>query len=145
MADQPQSYANHTRYHPPYHYFTVPTTMIYLIWSVQRLLANPGADTGYALVGALAIFGAASVARLSPLRAQDRLIRLEERLRLTRLLPADLQPQIEALRPGHLVALRFASDAEVEGLVRKVLANPAMTSKEIKQQIRDWRPDHFRV
>jgi hypothetical protein len=85
------------------------------------------------------------VARLSPLRAQDRLIRLEERLRLARLLPADLQPQIEALRPAHLVALRFASDDEVEGLVRKVLANPAMTTKEIKQQITRWRPDHFRV
>jgi hypothetical protein len=119
--------------------------VLYLGWSVQRLLASPGADTAYALVGALAIFGAASVARLSPLRAQDRLIRLEERLRLARLLPVDLQPQIEALRPAHLVALRFASDDEVEGLVRKVLANPAMTTKEIKQQITRWRPDHFRV
>ncbi|MBU6367163.1 MAG: hypothetical protein KJT01_13205 [Gemmatimonadetes bacterium] len=145
MADQPQSFANHTRFHPPYHFFTVPATLVYLIWTVQRLVANPGADTAYALVGALAIFGAGSVARLSPLRAQDRLIRLEERLRLARLLPADLQPKIETLRPSHLVALRFASDAEVEGLVRKVLANPAMTTKEIKQQIRDWRPDHFRV
>jgi hypothetical protein len=145
MADQPQSYANHTRFHPPFHFFTVPATVIYLFWSVQRLVATPGADTAYALVGALALFGAASVARLSPLRAQDRLIRLEERLRLARLLPADLQPQIDTLRPAHLIALRFASDAEVEGLVRKVLANPSMTAKEIKQQVRSWRADHFRV
>ena len=145
MADQPQNFANHTRFHPPFHFFTVPATVVYRFWSVQRLIANPGADTAYALVGALAIFGATYGLIRHTRFGQDRLIRLEERLRLARLLPAELQPQIETLRPSHLVALRFASDAEVEGLVRKVLANPAMTTKEIKQQVTHWRADHFRV
>jgi hypothetical protein len=98
------------------------------------------------LVGALAMFGVVSVSRLSPLRAQDRIIRLEEQLRYQRLLPAALAEQaMAAFSPRHYIALRFASDAELAGLVEKVIANPAMKGKEIKQQIRNWRADYFRL
>lgn len=140
-----QTFANHTQFTPGYHYVTAPLGLIFLGWSVQRLLANPGMDTAYMLVGALALNGAITMLRLSALRVQDRVIRLEERLRLARVLPADLQPHIESLRPSHLIALRFADDAEVADLVRKVLAEPGITPKAIKQQVRHWRADHFRA
>jgi hypothetical protein len=146
MADKPQSFANHGRFMPMFHFFTTPLSLIYVIWSVRRLIANPGADTIYMLIGALALFGAASVARLSPLRAQDRLIRLEEQLRYARLLPADLAARAHAaFAPRHYIALRFASDAELSTMVEMVIKNPALTGKEIKSQIKTWRPDHFRV
>jgi hypothetical protein len=145
MSQPTQSAASHAQWTPAYHYFTSPLAGIFLIWSIKRLISNPNVDTAYFMVGALALAGVVAVVRLSPVRNQDRLIRLEERLRLARILPADLQPRIEEIGTRHLIALRFASDAEVTDLVRKVLANPGMTPKEIKQQIKNWRPDFFRV
>jgi hypothetical protein len=146
MAPSGQSYSNHTQFNPAYHYFTSPISLIYLVWTVKRLIANPGNDTAYALVGALAITGLVAVARLSPLRVQDRLIRLEEQLRYTKLLPADVAAKAEStFSPRHYIALRFASDAELPELVNKVLANPAMTQKEIKQAVKNWRGDYFRA
>ena len=145
MAAESQNFSNHTQFTPIYHYFTSPVALVYLIWAIKRTISNPNLDTAFALVGALAIMGLVAVARLSPLRVQDRVIRLEERLRLAQLLPADLQSRINELTPRHLVALRFAGDDEVTELVRKVLANPAMSQKEIKQAVKHWRADHFRA
>lgn len=146
MADQTQSFANHGQYVPMYHFVTSPLALIYVGWSIKRLIANPGADTAYMLVGALALFGVVAVARLSPLRAQDRLIRLEEQLRYARVLPADLAARAQAaFSPRHYIALRFASDTELASMVEIVIKNPALTGKEIKAQIKTWRPDHFRV
>lgn len=146
MAPSGQSYSNHTQFTPIYHYFTSPISLIYLVWTVKRLIANPGNDTAYALVGALAITGLVAVSRLSPLRVQDRLIRLEEQLRYSKLLPADVVAKTEStFSPRHYIALRFASDAELPELVNKVLANPGMKQKEIKQAIRNWRGDYFRA
>jgi Family of unknown function (DUF6526) len=140
-----QNFSNHAQMVPGYHYVTSPLSLIYVVWSIARLVRDPGAETAYSLVGALALFGAVAYARLSALRAQDRTIRLEERLRYTRILPADLQSRIEEIRPSHLIALRFSSDAEAPELVRKVLANPEMKPKEIKQSIKQWRADYLRV
>jgi len=146
MADKTQSFANHGQYVPMYHFFTSPLALIFVIWSVQRLITNPGADTAYMVVGALALFGVVAVSRLSPLRAQDRLIRLEEQLRYARLLPADLAARAQAaFSPRHYIALRFASDAELASMVETVIKNPALTGKEIKSKIKTWRPDTFRV
>ena len=145
MASTSQTYANHAQYTPGYHFFASPLGLIFLIWSVKRFISNPGADTGYLLVGALAIAGAIAMLRLGHLRVQDRVIRLEERLRFERILPDDLKARIPELRVSHLIALRFASDEEVGDLVRKVLADPSITPKAIKQQIRNWRPDTFRA
>ncbi len=144
-TDSGQSFTNHAQMTPGYHYLTSPLGLIYVIWSIKRLISSPGEDTAFATVGAVALFGAIAYARLSPLRAQDRIIRLEERLRLGRILPADLQPRMEELRPSHLIAIRFASDAEVPELVRTALANPTITAKELKAQIRQWKADYFRV
>jgi len=76
---------------------------------------------------------------------QDRVIRLEERLRMRQLLPADMQPQIDALSARQMVALRFASDAELADLVREVTAGKLTTSKDIKQRVKNWRPDWLRA
>ena len=74
MADKTQTFANHGQYLPMFHFFASPLALIFVVWSVTRLFANPSFDTAYMLVGSLALFGAVAVARLSPLRAQDRLI-----------------------------------------------------------------------
>lgn len=144
-SETPQSFANHAQMVPGYHYVTGPLTMIYLVWSLTRLFAQRDADSLYAFVGAGALFGVYAYTRLFPLKAQDRLIRLEERLRLEKRLPAALAARIPELTPRQLVALRFASDAELESLVREVLDGKHASAKSIKQSIRNWRPDTFRV
>lgn len=141
----PQSYANHTRYSTGYHFVTMPLVATYLIWSIYRAVTLRDAESHFDLVGAFALFGVYAFVRLFPLKAQDRVIRLEERLRLARVLPTDLVPRIEEIAPRHLVALRFAPDAELEPLVREILAGRLTTQKEIKQRIKQWRPDYFRV
>jgi hypothetical protein len=146
MADKTQNFANHARFMPMFHLFAAPLAMIFLIWSAWRAMTIRDVETHYLLVGALALFGAVSVSRLSPIRAQDRLIRLEEQLRYARLLPADLAARAEAaFSPRHYITLRFASDAELAAMVDMVIKNPALKGKEIKAQIKTWRPDTFRV
>ena len=146
MADKTQNFANHARFMPMFHFFAAPLSMIFLIWSAWRAMTIRDVETHYLLVGALALFGAVTISRLSPIRAQDRLIRLEEQLRYARLLPADLAARAQAaLSPHHYIALRFASDAELATMVEMVVKNPALKGKEIKSQIKTWRPDHFRV
>ena len=145
MAERTQNYSNHTHWTPAYHFITVPLYLFYLAWAVRRVLANPNADTWFALLGAVALMFVGAVSRMQALKVQDRVIRLEERLRLAQILPPDLQPHIGTLRARHLIALRFASDEEVPGLVREIVANPSMTSREIKQRVRKWRADWFRA
>jgi hypothetical protein len=144
-SESGQNFSNHGKFTAGYHFVTAPLGIIYFIWSVRRLIAQPGADTVFTLIGAMAILGAIAYARTSPLVTQNRIIRLEERLRLTRILPADLAARVDEIRPGHLIALRFAPDAEVAELVRKVIADPSITPKAIKAQIKNWKGDYLRV
>jgi hypothetical protein len=99
----------------------------------------------FSVLFAAALFLAALYGRLFALAVQDRLIRLEEQLRFARLLPADLQPRIGEFTAGQMVALRFASDAELPALARKVLDEKLTERKAIKQQIKNWRGDYFRA
>lgn len=140
-----QNFANHAQTVPGYHYITGPLTIIYVCWSIWRAFTLRSGESVFDLVGALALFGAYAYARIFPLRAQDRIIRLEERLRLSRLLPADLAARIDELRPRQLIALRFASDGEVVELVREVFAGTLTHPKEIKMRIKSWRADYLRV
>jgi hypothetical protein len=140
-----QNFSNHAQWTPAYHFITVPLVLVYLIWAVRRALADSTPEHWFFLVGALGLTCAAAASRLMALRVQDRLIRLEERLRLMQILPPDLQPQVGRLRVPHLVALRFASDEEAPALVREIVANPGITPKEIKQQVKHWRADWFRA
>jgi uncharacterized protein YacL len=149
MADQ--NFATHRKYVPGYHFVTLGILVINLLWSVYRLIwPIPGVpipilDRLVAVLVAVALALLAWYLRAFPLRAQDRVIRLEERQRLERLLPADLKGRIGELTTAQIIALRFASDTEVVDLTRVVLDQKITSQDDIKKKIRDWRADHLRM
>lgn len=145
MAANDQTYATHKRLVPGYHMVAGGLILLNLAWAVASLVRGPGLPAIHGLVQAVILLLLAWYVRVFPLKAQDRLICLEERLRLARLLPADLQARAAELTPGQLVALRFASDGELVGLVRRVLDEKRTSKDEIKKLIVTWRPDTFRV
>lgn len=139
MADQ--SFKSHTKWDPLFHFLLSPVLLINVALAVKHAWAYPAYTTVVAVVMAIALFLLAFKMRLYSLKVQDRLIRLEERLRLQGQLPAD---QIAKLTERQLIALRFASDDEVAALAQKALAGN-WEPKQIKAAIKTWRPDHFRV
>lgn len=146
MAEKtPQTYANHTRFDPPFHFFVIPVaaaTFFVMIWNaVQKSFTFTSI---WLVVAALAALVAAFKIRIYALKAQDRVIRLEERLRLASLLPEPLRSRTAELTESQLIALRFASDAELPRLVEKTLAGK-LPAAEIKKAIVTWRPDYFRI
>jgi hypothetical protein len=146
MSDKPtQTLANHARVVPGFHYVTGGMLLVYVVWSAWHAMRTRGATEHFQMLGAFALAGVFWYARSFPLKAQDRVIRLEEQLRLIRLLPDDLRPRVDELSAKQLIALRFASDAEVPELVRWVLSEQVTDSKLIKQRITHWRADFHRV
>lgn len=145
MADTQQSYANHTRWHPPFHFFVMPVMLINFIWSIVDFVRTPGPNQGRWIVVSLALVVLSFLVRINSLRVQDRIIRLEERLRYQQLLPAELSQQCGSLAMAPTIALRFASDEELEGLLREVLGGRLTRPAEIKKAIKNWRADTFRV
>lgn len=144
-AESPQSFANHARMVPGFHYVTGLCTIVFVVWSMWHAMSTRSADAHFQMLGAFGLLGTFWYARAFPLKAQDRVIRLEEQLRLTRILPDDLRGRVDELSARQLIALRFASDAEVPELVRWVLTDRVNDSKQIKQRIKAWRADHHRV
>jgi hypothetical protein len=140
----PQTRDNYTRLDPPYHFFALPVMGISVLVAIWYLIQNPGFYAAWLIVVAAAAAVLALKARTNALKAQDRVIRLEERLRLASLLPDTLRSRIGELSESQLIALRFASDAEVAGLVEKTLSGK-LSGDEIKKAIVNWRPDCFRV
>jgi uncharacterized protein DUF6526 len=140
----PQNYKNHVRFDPPYHFFILPVFVIAVFVSIWNLIQNFGLAALWGLIVAVALAFAVLKIRLNALKVQDRVIRLEERLRLSTLLPGPLRARIGELTESQLVALRFASDAEVPGLVEKTLAGN-LKNADIKKMIVTWRADYFRV
>lgn len=146
MSSEPtQSFANHTRWVPGYHFATTLFALIFLLWSIWHAISTRSVDAHFEMIGAFALFGTTWYTRVFPLKAQDRVIRLEEQLRMERLLPTDLRARAGELSARQLIALRFASDAELPELVRWVLTENVTDIKLIKQRIRTWRPDTHRV
>jgi hypothetical protein len=145
MADREQSYKNHTRLLPPFHFFVLPVLLGYVINAGRHIYYAPTLSTAWALVVALALLMLGLLSRVQALAAQDRVIRLEMRLRLQKVLPADLQSKINDLSTKHIVALRFAGDAELPDLVRDVLAGKLDKQKDIKLKIKNWQADWQRV
>jgi hypothetical protein len=145
VADQTQTYATHRRYIPAFHFFVLPVLIANIIVSLVRLVRDPSGATAWGAVVAVALGIGIAYARFMPLRAQDRIIRLEERNRFERLLPADLRNRIDELTPSQLIALRFAPDDEVPDLARRALGGDLKKPAEIKRAIRNWRGDYFRV
>jgi Family of unknown function (DUF6526) len=145
MADKsPQNFANHARFDPPFHFFVVPVFAISWVISIVFLVRHPGFYAAWGVVLATAAVVAVFKIRLNALRVQDRLIRLEERLRLAGLLPESQRPQIATLNEGQLIGLRFACDEEVPALVQRAVAEN-LSRNDIKKAIGTWRPDYSRV
>ncbi len=145
MGDAAQSFKNHAKIIPVYHYFALPVAAVNAVWLVYRALTRPSTDTAIAALMGLALALMFLLARIFALTVQDRVIRLEMRLRLRETLPADLQPRIGEFSRNQLVALRFASDAELPVLARRVLDERLEDRKAIKQLIQAWQADHLRA
>lgn len=143
-AGTPQNFSNHTRLDPPFHFFILPVFVITLIATIVHLVRRPGLHSAWLVVVVLAAIVAIFKIRLYALKVQDRVIRLEERLRLASLLDAALRPRIAELTEAQLIALRFASDVELTALAARAL-NEKLPAKEIKKAIQHWRPDYWRV
>jgi hypothetical protein len=145
MADTTtQSFANHTRLDPPFHFFLLPLGLVAIILSVIRIIHRPTIASTLLLILAVGFVMIAAKTRGYSLKVQDRVIRLEERLRLAMLMPEAGRSRIGELTESQLIALRFASDDELPGLAMRAL-NEGLTSKQIKKAIESWRGDYFRV
>lgn len=140
-----QTYATHRQYVPIFHFFAVPVLGLNILARIYLLVRHFSRLAIWELVVACALLALALATRRMATTAQDRIIRLEERLRLARILPADLHGRIESLTPSQLIALRFCSDAELPELTRAVLNGELRGRDEIKKRIRSWRPDLLRV
>jgi Family of unknown function (DUF6526) len=144
MAEQ--NFANHGKIVPIFHFFAIPVFVINFVWSLFRLRQLEFSFAGiFGVVLAAALVVLVFEARLFALAVQDRVIRLEERLRYERVLPAELQARCGELTINQIVALRFACDAELPALARKVLDEKLTGRKAIKRLIKIWKPDYQRA
>ena len=140
-----QNYQNHVRFYPLVHFFITPLLLLNLIWQIIRLSQERAWDKAENLLMAVVFILISLAARLQALKAQDRVIRLEEMLRYKEILPVDLYERAARLRTGQIIALRFASDDDLPELVRKTFKGEFQSSKEIKLAIKNWRGDYLRV
>jgi len=150
---QQQNFSNHAKIVPAFHFFLLPLLLLnvisaaYLVFTTAKH-AWKFFPLSYAILNlliAVALIVLAFLARIFALGVQDRIIRLEERLRYQQLLPDDLKPRINEFTVNQLVALRFASDAELPLLARKVLEGKLTSRRTIKQMIQNWRADYQRI
>ena len=143
MATKPQTFRNHARFDPLFHFFLGPASFILVIAAVTQFIRNAGWTSGVQLLAGIWAVVATFKLRLYALKVQDRVIRLEERLRMHELFSESLKSRIGDLTESQLIALRFASDAELPALAEKALQG--LKQKQIKVAIKSWRPDYFRV
>jgi hypothetical protein len=144
-VSQPQSFQRHSRYVPGYHYVLSGIFLVNLVYRIVMAIRYPAVATAVPALTAFGLVLAFWYMRAFPVRVQDRIIRLEEQLRMQRLLPDDLKPRIGEFTPGQLIALRFASDAELPALARRVLDEKITLKRDIKALIQTWRPDELRA
>lgn len=141
----PQTLENHARIIPAYHFVAFPLFAINFFYALYEVVTAFSWGNLVAFGVAVALILLFFIARVMVLTVQDRVIRLEETLRMRALLPADLQGRVGELTPKQLVALRFASDAELADLTRRVLDEKTQDQKAIKKLIRNWRADYLRA
>jgi Family of unknown function (DUF6526) len=145
MAEKvPQSLSNHARFDPPFHFFVLPVFAITVIVAIVDAFRYPGWSTAWLVVFAFAATTAVLKARAYALKVQDRVIRLEERLRMAILLDKPLRARMTELSESQLIGLRFASDAELPALTARALSEK-LSRKDIKKAVTQWRPDYWRV
>ncbi len=144
-SEKSQSFESHARYLPMFHFVASPITLLYFVYATVQAVKTP--DRAH-IVGAIWAFGivaAVFASRVMAITVQNRVIRLEMRLRLKEVLPPGLAARIRELTVRQLIALRFAGDAEMPALVERVLKGEFATPKEIKRAVKDWQPDHLRA
>ena len=141
----PQTYQNHARWVPMYHFVMGPIFLLNFLLGAYQAVTDFSLTSLFAVLLAVGLVGAFFFLRVFALQAQDRVIRLEERMRMHALLPDDLKPRINDFSTNQLIALRFASDEELPELARQVLDKNIADQKPIKEAIKNWRPDYQRV
>jgi Family of unknown function (DUF6526) len=152
MAEnKPQNYSSHTRFDPVFHFFLAPVfgftlvfSLIHFFYHLRESDLRHNLHSFFIVLLALALLGVLFKERLYALKVQDRVIRLEERLRLMQILSEPLRSRIPELSEDQLCGLRFAQDTEVPKLVERAIGEK-LTRKQIKQAIQNWRPDYWRV
>ena len=140
-----QNFENHVRFVPMYHMVAFPMIAAFVIYSLYMVVTALSLASVMFLLFGVGVTIAMLFARLFPLAAQDRIIRLEERLRLHDLLPQEQHDTIGRLTTEQLIGLRFASDDEVADLIAAVVSEGIKDRTEIKKRVKNWRPDHQRV
>jgi len=141
-----QNFKNHAKFVPLFHFFSAPVLIMNFVWCCVRLWKSHFAIEGFlGVVVAAGLLGMLLCGRLAALAVQDRVIRLEERLRYAELFPEDLKARIGDFTIAQIVSLRFASDAELPALARKVLSENLQDRKAIKQLIQNWKADYARA
>jgi hypothetical protein len=144
MAAQQQTFANHAKVVPAYHYFTFGLIAVYFLYRLYLLVTAASLANGMGVVAATALLMVFFWARIFALRVQDRVIRLEMHLRVLNLAP-DLASRFGEFTINQLCGLRFASDAELPELARKVLGDKVDDRTAIKKMVREWQADHLRA
>ena len=145
MPAKPQTYENHARLVVGYHFVALTILFVNLLWRLYIVAARFSADAVVSLLLAGGLILLWVYPRIFALTVQNRVVRLEMRLRLARLLPPDLAGEIETFTLDQLIGLRFASDAELPALARHVLAERITDRKAIKKMVKDWQADYLRV
>ena len=145
MPQSPQTYANHRRFFPLYHYVALPIFLANLVVSVAHAIRQPSVFNAWLVVLAIGLVAGVVAVRASVLIVQNRLIALEMRLRLATSLAPDLRSRIPELHLRHLIGLRFAGDAELSGLVERCLRGELPTTDAVKREVREWRADYLRA
>ncbi|HTU32636.1 MAG TPA: DUF6526 family protein [Candidatus Acidoferrum sp.] len=140
-----QNFENHARFLPLFHFVVAPILLLNIVWSIVCLVRYFSFDTVVSVLVAVALFLLALTARLMALTVQDRVIRLEMRLRMQQVLPPELRARIPEFTVDQLISLRFAGDAELPSLAQKVLDGKLTDRKAIKALVREWQPDLLRA
>lgn len=145
MSRPAQSYSSHARWFPLYHFVASPIIGIYLLYATWQAVRDPSWPRLLEALFALGLAATVWSSRIMVLTVQNRVIRLEMRLRLRELLPAALTARIPELTTRQLIALRFAGDAELPALVERTLRGEFARPRDIKRAITDWQADHLRA
>lgn len=144
MPNKAQSYASHAKIDPAFHFFVLPVLIINILVVAYLLIRHPGIGGAWLLLISVTLLVLATRLRSWATHLQDRVIRVEERIRLTAILPEPLRLRIAELSDSQIVGLRFASDAELPSLFQRAL-DEKLSRSDIKKAVTDWRPDYFRV
>ena len=145
MPPTPQTYANHRRLFPLFHYVALPILLANVVVAVAHAIRQPSAFNAWLVVLSIGLVAGIVAARASALIVQNRVIALEMRLRLASSLAPDLRSRIPELHLRHLVGLRFAGDGELPGLVERCLRGELPTTDAVKRAVQEWRGDYLRA